>query len=96
MLRTGRGSVLIPPGGSAALALQGIELGCGYRLDLLVEGSVIVEVKAVELLLPVHSAQLLTYLKNAGKQVGLLINFDVPVLKDGIRRMVNDFAEQHQ
>ncbi|MEO8371366.1 MAG: GxxExxY protein [Candidatus Solibacter sp.] len=76
------------------LHYKNIQLSCGYRLDLLVEGEVIVEAKAVEHLLPVHSAQLLTYLKCAGKHVGLLINFNVPVLKAGIRRMVNDFAEQ--
>jgi GxxExxY protein len=78
------------------LRYKNMLLGCGYRLDLLVEDAVIVEVKAVEQLLPVHSAQLLTYLKSAGKQVGLLLNFDVPVLKDGIRRMVNHLAEQPQ
>lgn len=61
--------------------------GC-YRLDLLVAGRVIVEVKAVERILPVHEAQLLTYLRLANKKVGLLLNFDVPVLRDGIRRKV--------
>ena len=76
------------------LNYKGVALSCGYRLDFLVEDEVIVETKAVEQLLPVHSAQLLTYLKSTGKQVGLLINFNVPVLKNGIRRMVNDFAGQ--
>ena len=70
-----------------ALSYKGVPLSCGYRLDFLVEDEVIVETKAVEHLLPVHSAQLLTYLRSAGKQVGLLINFNaVPFLK-GIRRL---------
>lgn len=60
----------------------------GYRLDLLVEGAVIVEVKAVEALAPVHTAQLLTYLRLADLRLGLLINFDVALLKEGLRRVV--------
>jgi GxxExxY protein len=67
---------------------KGLTLNCGYRLDLVVEDSVIVELKAVEQTLPVHEAQLLTYLRLSGKRVGLLINFNVPVLKDGITRRV--------
>ena len=59
---------------------------CGYRLDLLVGGEVIVELKSVERILPVHEAQLMTYLKLSRKPVGLLINFNVPRLKDGIIR----------
>ncbi|CAG0930921.1 MAG: GxxExxY protein [Rhodocyclaceae bacterium] len=59
----------------------------GYRLDLVVEDSVVVEIKAVERLLPLHEAQLLTYLRLSGMATGLLLNFNVPVLKDGIRRM---------
>ena len=70
-----------------------VRLDCGYRLDLLVEGVVIVEVKAVDHLAPVHQAQLLSYLKLSGCHVGLLINFNVKVLKDGLRRVVNDFPE---
>ncbi len=70
-----------------------VRLDCGYRLDLLVDGSVIVEVKAVDHLAPVHQAQLLSYLKLTGCHVGLLINFNVRVLKDGLRRIVNDFPE---
>jgi GxxExxY protein len=58
------------------------------RLDLLVAGLVIVEIKAVEKLAPVHQAQLLTYLKLTDKKLGLLINFNVPLIKDGIKRMV--------
>ncbi len=62
---------------------KGLKLDCGYRLDLLVEDTVV-----VEQLLPVHEAQLLTYLRLAAKPVGLLINFNVPLLKEGIRRRV--------
>ena len=70
-----------------------IDLDCGYRMDLVVEDSVIVEVKAVEGILPIHEAQLLTYLRLTGRRVGLLINFNVPVLKQGVRRLVNNFLE---
>ncbi len=59
----------------------------GYRLDLVIDDAVVVEIKAVERLLPVHEAQLLTYLRLSGIATGLLLNFNVPVLKDGIRRM---------
>ena len=65
---------------------KGLSLDCGYRLDLLVAETVVVEIKAVEKLLPIHEAQLLTYLKLGGWKVGLLINFNVPVLRQGIRR----------
>jgi GxxExxY protein len=65
-----------------------VHLECGYRIDLLVEGAVVVELKSVEGLLPVHEAQLITYLRLSGLRVGLLINFNVPVLKDGIVRRV--------
>jgi GxxExxY protein len=68
---------------------KGVSLDCGYRMDLLVEDLVVVEFKTVEALLPVHQAQLLSYLKLSGKPVGLLINFHVPVLKDGLKRIVN-------
>ena len=67
---------------------KGIQLECGYRLDLLVEKTVVVELKAISAIEPIHEAQLLTYLKIGGWKVGLLINFNVPVLKDGIRRRV--------
>jgi len=70
-----------------------VKLDCGYRLDLLVEEAVIVEVKAVDRLAPIHQAQLLSYLRLSGCKVGLLINFNVKVLKDGIRRVVNDFSD---
>lgn len=67
---------------------KGIQLACGYRLDVLVADLVVVEIKAVEALGPIHDAQLLTYLRLRGWKLGLLINFDVVVLKDGIRRRV--------
>ena len=70
-----------------------VKLECGYRLDLLVEEAVIVEIKAVNHLAPIHQAQLLSYLKLSGCKVGLLINFNVKVLKDGIRRVVNNLPE---
>jgi GxxExxY protein len=66
-----------------------VKLDCGYRLDILVEDKVILELKAVEDILPIHEAQLITYLKLSNKSVGLLINFNVPVLKDGITQRVN-------
>lgn len=65
---------------------KGVTLECGYRLDLVVGDAVVLELKAVEKLEPVHEAQLITYLKLSGYRLGLLVNFCVPVLKDGIRR----------
>jgi GxxExxY protein len=67
---------------------KGIRLDCTYRLDLLVADAVVVEIKSVEALTPIHEAQLLTYLKLGGWQVGLLINFNVEVLRTGIHRRV--------
>jgi GxxExxY protein len=67
---------------------DGLQLDVGYRIDLLVEDSVIVELKVVSHLLPVHKAQLLSYMKLSQKSIGLLINFHVPMLRDGVRRMV--------
>lgn len=67
---------------------KGVQLDCGYRTDFTVEDELIIELKAVNELLPVHHAQVLTYLKLQRRTVGLLINFNVPVLKDGIRRIV--------
>jgi len=77
-----RRQVLLP------LTYKGTQLDCGYRLDLLVEDTVVVEVKAVQEVLSLHEAQLLTYLRLGGWKVGLLLNFNVPVLKRGIRRLV--------
>lgn len=67
---------------------KGVKLECAYRVDILVGELVLVELKAVEVLAPIHEAQLLTYLRLGGWKVGLLINFNVPILKDGIVRRV--------
>ena len=67
---------------------KGVKLDCGYRLDVVVEASLILELKTVEALLAIHEAQLLTYLKLSGIHKGLLLNFDTAVLRDGIVRMV--------
>jgi GxxExxY protein len=72
---------------------KGIRLDCGYRIDVLVNDLIIIELKTVEKLLPIHDAQLLTYLKLYRRPLGLLMNFNVPVLKDGIKRLVNQFQE---
>lgn len=71
------------------LVYKGVRLDCGYRLDFVIEEVLIVEIKSVEKILPVHKAQLLTYLKLTGLPIGLLMNFNVPLLKDGIVRMRN-------
>ena len=73
---------------SLPVVYREVKLDAGYRVDLLVEDSVIVEIKAVDQLAPIHEAQLLSYLKLSGCKVGLLINFNVKVLKEGIRRLV--------
>lgn len=70
---------------------KGVKLECGYRMDLVVEDSVVVEIKAIEKIMPVHEAQLLSYLKLHNKKVGLLMNFHIPVLKNGLKRIVNNF-----
>src|SRR5438445_12655023 len=75
--------------GMAARCLHGIQIEGGYKVDLLIQGTVVVELKVVEHLLEVHKAQLLSYLKLSGKELGLLINFNVVHLKDGIKRTVN-------
>jgi GxxExxY protein len=67
---------------------DGVRMDAGLRLDFLVGDSIVVELKAVEALLPVHMAQLLTYLKLSGKRLGFLINFNVPVIKDGLKRLM--------
>ena len=72
-----------------AVNYKGVELDCGYRLDIVVPDKLIIELKACESLLPIHEAQLLTYLKLTGIQFGLLINFNVLLLKDGIKRIAN-------
>ena len=75
------------------LIYRGQRLDCGYRLDLLVDGAIIVEVKAIERLERVRRAQLLSYLKQSKLKLGLLINFNVKWLQDGIKRVVNGFPE---
>jgi GxxExxY protein len=73
------------------LVYKDVKLDCGYRIDLLVDGRVVVELKAVDALAPIHDAIVLTYLRLLGCKIGLLINFNVTVLKDGIRRLVNKY-----
>lgn len=70
-----------------------VRLDCGYRLDLVIEKKIILELKALESLLPIHEAQLLTYLKLTGITLGLLINFNVPVLTKGLKRIVNNYHD---
>ena len=70
-----------------------IKMNIGYRADLIVEEKVIIEIKSVETIAPVHQKQLLTYLKLADKRLGLLINFNVRLIKDGITRIVNNLQE---
>jgi len=72
---------------------KGVKLDCGYRLDILAENTVVVEVKALETIAPVHEAQMITYLRLGGWRIGLLLNFHVAVLKRGIRRLVLGFEE---
>jgi GxxExxY protein len=71
-----------------AVEYKGVHVDCGYRLDFIVAGKVVVEFKTVESLQPVHEAQLITYLRLTGCKVGLLVNLNVPILKHGIKRMI--------
>jgi GxxExxY protein len=73
---------------------KGVKLDCGYRADLVVDGAILVEIKAIDSLLPIHEAQLLSYLKLGGWKVGLLINFNVELLKHGLRRRVLGLVEE--
>ena len=72
---------------------KGKKLDCGYRLDIIVEKAVIIELKTCEKIEPIHKAQLLTYLKLSGINLGLILNFDVSLMRDGIVRIVNEFCE---
>ncbi len=72
---------------------KGESLDCGYRLDMIVENAIILELKSCEKIEPIHKAQLLTYLKLSGLNLGLLLNFNVPVMRDGIVRIVNELKE---
>jgi len=67
---------------------KNIKLDCGYRIDLLIEKKIIIELKSIEILAPIHVAQILTYMRFSGINVGLLINFNVTVLKNGIKRFI--------
>jgi GxxExxY protein len=77
-----------------AVEYKGVKLDCGYRADLVVENVILVELKAINSLLSIHEAQLLSYLKLSGLKIGLLINFDVELLKHGIRRRVLGLSEE--
>ncbi len=72
------------------ITYKGVDLDCGYRLDVVVQGMLVIEVKACERIEPIHQAQLLTYLKLSGLSLGLLLNFNVPVMKGGIVRVANE------
>ena len=76
---------------SIPLIYKNFQLSKDFRIDILVENEIILELKAVEYILPVHKAQIISYLKLADKRLGFLINFNVPLLKDGIKRIVNNF-----
>ena len=73
------------------VSYKGVQLDCGYRLDVLVDKQIIVELKSCEHIEPIHKAQLLSYLRLSGLSLGLLLNFNVPVMKDGIVRILNGY-----
>ena len=72
---------------AVALVYKGVAVDCGFRMDVLVEGRILVELKAIDSLLPIHSAQLMTYMRLTGAPVGLLVNFNVPSLRRGLKRL---------
>lgn len=76
-----------------SVVYKGVKLDCGYKLDVVVEDAVILELKSCENIEPIHKAQLLTYLKLSGKSLGLILNFNKPVMRDGIVRIVDKFVE---
>ena len=76
-----------------AVRYKGINLDCGYRLDVVVEDAIILELKSCEKIEPIHKVQLLTYLKLSGFKLGLLLNFNVTLMREGIVRIVNEFEE---
>ena len=80
--------VLIP------VEYKGVKLDCGYRADIVVDGTILLEIKAIDSLLPIHDAQLLSYLKLGGWKIGLLVNFNVELLKNGLRRRVFGLVEE--
>jgi GxxExxY protein len=73
---------------------KGVKLDCGYRADIAVNGMILIEIKAIDSLLPIHDAQLLSYLKLGGWKIGLLINFNAELLKNGLRRRVLGLVEE--
>ena len=73
---------------------KGVKLDCGYRADIVIDGTILVEIKAIDSLLPIHDAQLLSCLKLGGWKIGLLINFNVEMLKKGLRRRVFGLVEE--
>jgi GxxExxY protein len=75
------------------LTYKGERLDCGYRLDLVVENAIVLELKSSDTIEPIHKAQLLTYLKLSGLSLGLLLNFNVPIMREGIVRLVNELPE---
>jgi GxxExxY protein len=75
------------------IAYKGVNLECGFRLDVLVADEIVLELKSVEVLLPIHDAQLVNYLRLSGKRIGFLVNFNVPRLKEGIKRRVNKLGD---
>jgi len=77
-----------------AVEYKGVKLDCGYRADIVVDGMILVEIKAIDSLLRIHDAQLLSYLKLGGWKIGLLINFNVELLKNGLRRRVLGLVEE--
>ncbi len=76
-----------------AVRYKGINLDCGYRLDVVVEGAIVLELKSCDKIEPIHKAQLLTYLKLSGIKLGLLLNFNVTLMREGIVRIVNELEE---
>ena len=78
---------------SLPVTYKGVRLDCGYRIDVIVEDKLLLELKAVDQLLPIHSAQLLTYLRLTDLRLGLLINFNVSALKHGVKRVANKYEE---
>ncbi len=85
----GKRGLAVEPQKPVPLVYERVKLECGYRIDLLVERCVVVEVKSIEALAPIHEAQVISYLRLSGCKLALLINFNVKVLKDGIRRFIN-------
>jgi len=78
------------------VSYKGTALDCGYRIDVLVEDAIVIELKAVEQLAPIHEAQLFTYLKLAGCHIGFLINFNTRLLKNGLKRIVHNLPKEHE